>query len=410
MANEGEQTQTQTASPASSPKRHRLFWVIVPLLVIAVGVFVAVAFVQTAPEAKRRAPDRQARLVEVQSVTFGSQRAEIHAMGVVQAAREVALRPQVSGQIQKVGDEFVPGGRFREGEMLVQIDPADFELVLRQRQSDLAQAQTELALELGQQTVAKREFELLGETIKEEDRALVLRQPQLERVRARVQAAEAAVAQAQLNLERATVRVPFNAVVRSREANLGMQVSPTSTLAVLTGTDAYWVEVTVPVDQLPWIEVPGAAVEIFNEAAWGATVSRHGRVVRLLSDLEQQGRMARLLVEVADPMALQPANAGKPKLLLGDYVRVKIAGIEMPHVAALDRTLVREGHNVWVMTPEKKLEIRPVQIVFRGRERLFIRDSLKTGEWLVTTDLASPVAGMPLRTREDAVKDGKKGK
>jgi len=174
---------------------------------------------------------------------------------------------------------------------------------------------------------------------------------------------------------------------------------------VLTGTDAYWVEVTVPVDQLRWIELPGARARIFNEAAWGATAHRVGKVIRLLSDLEQQGRMARLLVEVADPLDLRKENANQPKLLLGDYVRIKIEGVELKNVAMVDRRLVREGNNVWVMNDRNQLEIRPVQIVFRARDKLFIRDSLRPGERLVVTELSAAVDGMLLRTTDNRVEN-----
>lgn len=403
---------TNPTQPEDQPQRPSVLKTVLrvglPVVVLAAGGALAVGLIETAPKAKRKPPARQARLVEVEPVRFTKQKTVVNAMGTVQPSRDVELRPRINGEIIKVSDEFIPGGRFREGEMLLEIDPTDFELAVRQRESDVAQARSELALEQGQQTVAKREFELLGETIKDEDRALVLRQPQLEQVRARLQAAEAALAQAKLNLERTAVRAPFNALIRTRLVNVGMQVTTVSPLATLTGTDTFWIEVTVPVDQLKWIRIPrsrdeaGSAVRVFNEAAWGQTAYREGHVIRLLSDLEKEGRMARLLIAVQDPMAIQPANDGQPKLLLGDYVRVDIEGIELDAVAAVDRTLVRDGNTIWVMNEKDQLEIRPIQVVFRGRDQLFIRDSLRDGERLVVTDLAAPVVGMPLRIQGDA--------
>jgi hypothetical protein len=169
----------------------------------------------------------------------------------------------------------------------------------------------------------------------------------------------------------------------------------------------------VPVDDLQWLEIPksasdaGSTVRVYNEAAWGADGFREGQVMRLMTDLEKAGRMARLLVEVRDPDAMLPENKGKPRLLLDAYVRVEMAGIEVKSVAALPRRYVRDGNTVWVMTADKKLEIRPVEIVYRGRENLFVRDSLKTGERIVTTDIAAPVPGMSLRTDEDNQQPGK---
>jgi RND family efflux transporter MFP subunit len=383
---------------------------ILPLLVIGAGVAMAMYYVKHPPEAKRQPPPRRARLVEVTPVRFTDERVVVHAMGTVKPAREVALQPRVSGQIIKVSDEFAPGGQFTEGDVLVQIDPADFLLGVRQRESDLAQAKSALDLELGQQAVAKREFEMLGETVKTDERALVLRQPQLARAQAAVDTAQAALDLAKLHLERTTVRVPFNAMVRERHVNLGMQVTPATTLAMVTGTDAFWIEVAVPVDELQWIEVPrsnskdGSRARVYNEAAWGAEAFREGRVIRLMGDLETEGRMARLLVEVPDPEAMMPGQKGKPRLLLDDYVRVEIDGIELKSVAALHREWVRDSDTVWVLGADNKLEIHPVRVMFRGRDRLYVRDSLRDGERIVTTDLAAPVHGMPLRTAEDVNK------
>jgi RND family efflux transporter MFP subunit len=389
--------------------------VILPLLIIGGGVVLANYLIDTSPKAKRQPPPRRARLVEVTPVEFTDQRVVIHAMGTVVPAREVALQPRVSGQIIEVSGEFLPGGHFKEGDILVKIDQADYLLAVRQRESDLAQAKSALDLEFGQQAVAKREFEMLGEAVKEDERALVLRQPQLAQAEARMATALAALDQAKLNLDRTTVKAPFNAMVRERHVNLGMQVTPATTLAMLTGTDAYWIEVAVPVDELQWLDIPkssdkdGSAVRVYNEAAWGAEAFRAGRVIRLMSDLEKEGRMARLLVEVADPDSLLPVNKDKPRLLLGDYVRVEIDGREIKNVAALARRLVRDGNTVWVLNTEGKLEIRPVQILFRGRDRLLVSDSLKVGEKIVVTDLASPVAGMELRTATDDRADNAKG-
>ncbi|NQU10294.1 efflux RND transporter periplasmic adaptor subunit [bacterium] len=403
-----------TTAPVEPPPasggltKRRLRRAALPLLVLGAGALLAIGLIQTAPHTKRQPPARQARLVEVRPVRIGPQRTVVYAMGTVQAAREVAIHPRVSGEIVGVNPEFVPGGRFAEGTTLLQIDPTDYELAVRQRASDVAQAESDLALERGQQSVAQREYELLGETVAPEDAALVLREPQLAKVQATLQAAQAALDQAKLDLARTTVTAPFNAIVRARAVNVGMQVTPTMALATLTGTDEYWVEVAVPVDQLRWIRIPASAAEagstvgVYNATAWGPDAHRDGQVVRLLGDLEPDGRMARLLVAVADPLAIQPAHAGQPALLLNDYVRVEIDGLELPEVAEVDRPLVREGDTVWVMNAQDQLEIRPVEILFRGRDTLLIRDNLRDGERLVVTDLAAPVAGMPLRTQDAA--------
>ncbi len=395
-----------------------------PVLVLAIGLLIGLAFVRSAPQAKRKPAVRQARLVEVVSASITNERVTLHAMGTVVPAREVDLVPRVSGQIIAVHDDFVPGGLFKEGTTIVKLDPVDFELAVRQMQSDVARAKGDLALEQGRQEVAQREFELLPELVSENDRTLVLREPQLEQVRATVASAEAAADQARLHLSRTAVLTPFNAVVRERHANLGMQVTPGTPLATLVGTDRYWIEASIPVSQLPWIELhdasnargsagadgagsaQGSRARIYGESATEADPFRSGRVVRVLSELEEEGRMARVLIEVEDPLALKPENAGQPRMLLREYVRVEIEGREIANVTAIDRSLLRDGRFVWIMNDNDELEIHEVEIAFPERDRYLVRNGIREGAKIVSSDLSAPVDGMPLRTQDMSPAEG----
>jgi RND family efflux transporter MFP subunit len=376
---------------------------VLPLVVVLLGIGIAMTLVTTAPRAKREPAVRQARLVEVVPVERGDVVVEVEAMGTVMPAREVMLQPQVSGEVLRISEDLLPGGRLRQGRELLRIDPADYALALRQREAELAQAQSMLRIEEGQQAIAQREFELLGEPAATQDSTLMLRQPQLQSVRASVAQAQAALERARLDLQRTRILAPFNAIVQSREVNAGTRVTTASRLATLVGTDQYWLELAVPVDQLRWLAIPGingkrgSLVRIYNESAWGAKSYREGRVIRLAGDLESEGRMARLLVAVEDPLALQAEQAGMPVLLLNSYVRAVIEGETLRDVAEVDRSLLRDQDRIWIMGPAGRLQIRPVSIPFRNRDTVLISDGIAAGEQLVVTDLATPVEGMALR-------------
>jgi RND family efflux transporter MFP subunit len=384
--------------------RSRWFKGLAPVFMLLVGVFVAVVLMQSGPSAKREPPPRQARLVETQPVVIGNARTRIEAMGTVVPAESVVLQPQVGGEVVFVSDELEPGGLVSAGDELLRIDPRDYELAVLQRESEVAQAQSVLRLEQGQQSIAKREFELLGESMQADDRDLVLRKPQLESVRAQLALARASLEKAKLDLSRSQVRAPFNAIVETADVDVGARVTTANTLATLVGTDACWLEVSVPVRDLQWISIPhgddvaGSTVRIHNRVAWGEEGWREGHVIRLAGDLGKEGRMARLLVEVEDPFTLLPENIGKPVLLMNSYVSVEIEGRELQQVATIDRTYVRDGDRLWIMGADGTLEIRTVDIVFRGHDQVFVSAGVSNGEQLVVTDLAAAVAGMPLRS------------
>jgi hypothetical protein len=133
--------------------------------------------------------------------------------------------------------------------------------------------------------------------------------------------------------------------------------------------------------------------------------------LRLAADLEEQGRLARLLVEVDDPLGLQAPQEKAPRLFIGSYVRVEIDGRKLEAVATVERSLLRDGDQVWLMDSENRLEIRPVTVAFRSRDTVLVAGGLVPGERLVVSDLGGPVAGMRLRTPDMPAEDeGEKGK
>jgi len=322
------------------------------------------------------------------------------AMGTVEAAEDVILRPRVSGQVVEHAPTFSPGGYVAAGEMLVRIDPSDYETILQQRRADLSQAIADLELEMGRQNIARLDFEVLDEELQGDSRALVLREPQLLAARARVDAARAAVRQAELDLDRTTVTAPFNAHILSREVNTGSQVSSGEALGRLVGLDTYWVTATVSRQALRWLEIPpspkvaSTVVQIRDRAAWPEDSRREGRLQSRIGSLEEGTRLARVLVTVDDPLARQDSTL--PPLTLGAFVEAVIPAREIRDVVRLPRELVRTGNTVWVMQADT-LQIRDAEIVFQDDAHAYVTEGLESGDLVVTTNLATVVSGAPLR-------------
>jgi RND family efflux transporter MFP subunit len=374
------------------------------VILLAGAGLVALIF-STEPTAVRTGASKEtAMLVTVAKGQRGAFRPVIRAMGTVIPSREVILRPRVEGEIVERSPSFTPGGFAAKGETLVRLDPADFENALKQRRSDLAQAISELHIERGRQHVAREDYLALEETLPKEQEDLVLRQPQLSSVKARVASARAAVQQAELELQRTNIKAPFDAHILSRNANLGSQVSIGDNLGRLVGLDTYWVEATVPLAKLRRLSFPngpgakGSKVRVRNVSAWPEGAFREGRLFRSIGSLEEQTRMARVLVSVEDPLARHEASRGKPALMLGSFVQVAIQADPIEDVVRLDRDLVRSKDTAWVMQ-DGELDIRELDIVFRDAEYAYIRSGLQENEPVVSTNLATVVEGARLRLK-----------
>ena len=380
---------------------------LVSVLILLAGVALMVLIFKTEPTATRGDVAREtAMLVEVRTAERGRFSPVIEVMGQVVPAREVTLQPRVSGRVIELAEAFEPGGRVAEGAALLRIDPADYQAALRQRRSELAQARADLELEQGRQAVAEQDFELLGEALDEGNRHLVLRQPQLKQARAQVDFAEAALRRAELDLQRTRISAPFDAQILSRDVATGSQVSTGDSLARLVATDRYWVSASVPLSQLRWLRFAeedgeqGAPVTLRHEAAWGPSRSRQGRLQRLVGELDANARLARVLVSVEDPLALQ-SEAGAPSLILGAFVRTAIEGRALDDVVRLDRDLLRREDTVWVME-DGALDIRDVTVLLRDNDYVYLSDGLDQGDQVVATDLATVVDGAALRLEDVA--------
>lgn len=377
---------------------------LLPFVVIAAAGGGAVYLVETAPKARQRPPKANETLVEVTHVQRTDAKAVVQVMGTVMAAQEVILQPRVSGEIVKLSPKLAPGGRFDAGEFMLRIDPSDFELAVERARAQIAQCEYDLKMELGHQEIAKREWELLGaeKNATEFDRELALRKPHLAKFRAALKGAQAALRDAELDLERTTIRAPFACVVTEERVDLGAQVSTQTQVAKLVGTDEYWVRAAVPVDQLGWITFPsadgegGSCARIHQQFGTERQDRCQGRVVRLMGDLEPEGRMAQVLISIKDPLGLDTPDETTNPLLIGAYVNIEIEGREVKSVFRLPRRLLRDGDNVWIMNGKDELEIRPIDVLWRSRDNVLIRKGLDEGERVIVSDLPAPVAGMKL--------------
>lgn len=385
------------------------------ILLICGGILLAAVVItslifMTEPKANSEAATKKsAMLVDVIEVEKGDFQPVILSTGTVQPVEDVMISAQVGGQVIRRSPEFSPGGFVKKGAVLLQIDPSDYRNTLELRKSELRQTQTNFDMEMGRQEVAQQDLELIGgDSLSQQERSLVLRKPQLDAVKATINAARAAVDQAQLNLSRTTIRAPFDAHILSQNVTTGSQVSPGDDLGRLVGTEFYWVTLTVPVSNLKWLTFPtseeekGSMVKIRNNTAWEKDVNRAGYLDSQVGALDDQTRLARVLVRVPDPLARQDPE--KPPLMIGSFVEAQVLGEEIKDVVRLNRDYVRRDQTVWVMNDDNTLSIREVEIVLTDSEYAYISQGLSDKERVVTTNLSTVAEGISLRNEvQDSV-------
>lgn len=371
------------------------------LLVLAALIAWGVWWIlQTPPPAKKPQAQDSTPVVQVVAAEAGDQALRLFAYGRVEAHDPIELRPQVEGRILQLHPAFEAGGLVPAGEQLVRLDDSDYQLALAAAQTALEKAEAQLAIEGGRRRVAKEELRLLADSLAldEGSRALALRAPQLREARAEVLAARNAVAQAQLQLERTRIVLPWDAIVLQRERSEGELVNRGERIGQLASASLAKITLQVAPKLLELLDTaagdsPGNRVEIEHRG------HRYpGRVKRLQKALSERTRQAALLVEIEDPFNLEKGHRGRPPLLIGSYVEARIEAGSLPNSIVIPRAQLRDNRKVWVVDAKERLQVRQVKVLFEEPDRVFAAP-LRPGDRLLRGNPAGLLPGTSVRTR-----------
>ena len=414
--------------------------ILLTLFVIFGAALAVKSIIQKKPQAIVKSSFDPGVLVDHVSYTANDQEARVIGQGVVEPAERMSLIAQVSGVVSRVHESLSAGGKVSKGTKLVQIDPTDFSLAINEAKARVKIAEQEVALETGRKRAAQKEWELMGARggageVSAEARRRALREPQAEIARSNLKIAKNALRRAMVGYGRTTLKAPFNAVILSESVDQGQLVGPGAPVATLAGTDAFWITTSVPTSELGWIDFPkegegkrrgrrrakrlgSKALIRYDVGAY--VIEREGHVLRQLTQVETTGRMARVIVEVQDPLGLK--SDAQP-LLLGAQVEVEIKGRVMQDVIELPRAVLREGDALWLFSPrgaEKSgesrdlsdppnaqgsyqlgsLEVRTVKVLRKRKNSVIIKGELSAEDQVITSRIPTPVPGMRLRVRQ----------
>lgn len=390
----------------------RWFKIIAPCLILVLGAVAASYYLESKPRIRARKGQTVARLVQVQTIDTESAQPLITGNGQVRAIHEVNLRSRLKGEVIQLPEQYIPGGQISRGDVLLQIDPRDHELAIQKAKAGVAKALATLEEEKGRHRVARLEYQLSGNTLSDNETALVLRKPQLAEAEASLKRAEAELMETEIDYERTHIKAPFDGQIRARHISIGSVIQENTNLFDLVATDAFWLEVSLPAQYLTWLTFPspgenttedecsGSRVHIRNTVSWPEDMYRQGCLLSLLPELDDKVRTATVLVEIKDPLSLKPENQDKPKILVNEFLQAEIRGHQIDHVVSLPRRLLQQGSRVWLMNSDNKLESREVSIAYHGRDDVLVSGGLVAGEKLVTTSLPGAIEGIALRTDE----------
>lgn len=385
----------------------KFFKFMLPMILILTSIVMVVALVayQKSQRAERKPETEQAILVDTINAEVVSLNFTVNSQGTVRPRTETILVSEVSGKIVSVSEDFVAGGFFHEGEVLLQIDPSDYQAGLKRAEAALASRRAKLADETARSEQALKDWKNMGKQGQPSD--LGLRKPQMADARANVSAAEADVQKARRDLERTRISVPYDGLVRQKSVDIGQYVTPGTPLGKTFAIDTAEVRLPLTHSDLNYLDLP-SETEVKNQDKTyppvtlsaqraGKTEIWQARIIRTEGVVDETSRVIYAVAQVVDPYGVL-GQSDQKELKIGTFVNAEIQGLPAENVVVLPRYVLRADNTVMVVNDESKLDIVPVTVLRAEPKKVYLRGGIEAGAKVITTTLDAPVPGTKLAT------------
>ncbi len=370
-----------------------------PIAIILLAIVAAKLIGATKPAPKTREAAVSMPVVDATRLVATRYPVLIRSQGTVQATMANTLVPAVAGTVTEVNPSFVAGGMFEQGDVLLQIDPRDFEIALTQAQANLAQSDAQLQEQQALAEQARAEWRSIGRS--GQPSSFTLRVPQLAAAAANRDAAEAQVQRAELDLERTRLIAPYNGTVVERQVDLGQFVARGAPVGSIHSMHAADIRLPLNNRQLTYLTLPESSLAtdapmVELTASIGAT--EHiwtGSLIRA-EGIDAATQQLNVIARINDPY-----NQSSRPLRVGQFVQASIEGQVLDNVFVIPRSALREEREVLIVDENEAIQRRQVTVAWSDESFAAISEGLNEGELLVTTPLSTVSDGTPVRASID---------
>ncbi len=387
---------------------------LLPAIIILAGIVIAWLLLLASPKAQREATISQPPLVKFIEVQPQDVRIPVFTQGTVKPRTSINLSAEVTGRIVDVSSTFSNGSFFKKDDVLLRINPSDYQLAITKAEALVASAKQQLAR-------AEAEYKQKVAEYKGVSRGKVsdyaLRKPQYEEAKAKLKSARADLGLAKVQLERCNIKAPFDGRVVSKKADVGQYVMPGMVMAEVYSTDVAEVRLPLSQRQINLLDMPSninsqksddlAKVTLSGKAA-GQIQSWSSELVRTEAVIDERNRLQYVVAQVKDPYRLHKDTDDRPILNTGLFVEAKIEGRLLKNVYVFPRLAIHNNNTVWLLEKNKRLKIRRVNLIHRGEEKAYVEQTLiqagaepmgiSPGDRVIVSPLDAVVDGMQLRT------------
>lgn len=402
---QGFGTSQTYSPPGSAPRKQLWIWraviFLMPVLVIGGSIAGLMAMSALKPEPEEKEDVVKAIPVLTAAAVQDDVTLTVDVQGEVQPRTEINLVPQVNGLITYMSPKFIEGGRFRKGDLLARIEPAEFELRVTQAQASVSQALTIIAREESESILARQDWEDLGRN--GEPTPLTLREPQMAEAKAQLASAKARLAEAELQLSRTSLYAPFDGRVTMRHVDQGEFVTAGTRLGEIYSVDVMDVRLPLTNEDLRRAgltlgyetSAADAGIPVTLSADVAGTFSEwQGRIVRTDSRFDNDTRVLYAYAEVRDPFGAGGSD-GTP-LAPGIFVKAAIDGQKLENIIVVPRAALRGEDKVYV-AQDDTLAIKTVSVLSSNRNQAILQGGVSIGDAVITSPIRGVADGMKIQ-------------
>ena len=369
---------------------------LVPLLILALSAAIFVVLVNNQPTLKTTVKEPVPVAVRALDINLAPMQLSVSSEGNVQPSVETKLVAQVAGEVVELSSSLVGGGDFSKNDVLLKLDPRDYEIALARSQAALSRAQADQRF-AAEETARIRS--LYGEEL-----ASIAQLQSAERslavANAALDDASAAVKRASVDLERTVFTAPFNGRVRAENVDVGQFLSKGAMIATLYDTDRLQVRLPLADAQLAYLDSSYAQTGLAGEEPAdvvltadyaGDTQSWSAKLLRTEGDISTKSRFLHVIVEVTETL-----NSNGVRLPVGLFVDAVITGRTVENLVSVPRTALRPDNSVMVIDDDNQLHFRDITVFKLSDGDVLISEGVASGERISISPLQFVVEGMPV--------------
>ncbi|QFU22184.1 efflux RND transporter periplasmic adaptor subunit [Shewanella eurypsychrophilus] len=362
----------------------------IPVLFIAFTAIISFIIHATAPSPSIKADTETAISVNVMQVDKGAFTPSYTAYGTVIAKNTLTLTAQVDGQLSYLANNLIEGGILNIGDSAFQQDPADLQAVLSQRQAEVEIASAQLALELGEQRIAEKDYQMMLNDFNENQWSLnlelLLRKPQLSQAKAQLNIAHNSMNIAARDLKRSQWSSDKHYAVESRTVSQGDYLVKGDEIAKLIEINQLRVPIYLPREVASRVTT-GQAISLYQPDTKRTVKAYVSHIFPMLdSKIQLQKVFAEYQADLKDPTSL----------IIGDFVEARFLFTPIENTLNVPLSAI-DNHNIWLVSANNTLKRKPITILSQDQSSAVIHNVIADDEQLIISKMHSPQAGLNVR-------------